>query len=241
MHSQNTRIDDFRAQKHFEGNYQYWKESDNKIKYVFRRTKKYIRKIETCCDIGIGNGFTLIYFNNRDVKTTGVDISPYIINHFQKKFDTLNVNIDLIEADITKSEFGKDQFSLVTCFDVLEHLPDEGLNAAIKNIADSLKPDGILIGTLPLFEQLEDAKVVCPDCGSKFHPNGHHQSFQNFEDIKNMLKPEFELIKFGEVPVLFTRIFLFYGIGNFLFKLARRIILNKKLSTAYFVAILKNT
>ncbi|MFX1503091.1 MAG: methyltransferase domain-containing protein, partial [Promethearchaeota archaeon] len=63
-----------------------------------------IRKIETFCDIGIGNGFTLSYFNDRDVKTTGVDISPYIINHFQKKFDSLNVNIDFLSLDTEGGE-----------------------------------------------------------------------------------------------------------------------------------------
>lgn len=241
MNMQNKSIDDFRAKKNFEGDHLYWKESDKKIAYVFRKTKYYIHSINTCCDIGIGNGFTLKFFYNKGVRTTGVDISPYLVNYFNEVFTAEKMNIELTEADITKSNFGEGIYDLVTCFDVLEHLPDEGLNVAIKNIASSLKPEGILIGTVPLGENLEDTRVICPDCGYKFHPNGHHQSFQSFDDIKKMLNSYFEVLKFGEVPVVFTRFFLFYGIGNYIFKLARRIILDKRLSTAYFVIKLKNT
>jgi len=232
-------IDDFRAMKHFEGNNLYWKESDKKIDFVFRKTKKFIQNITACCDIGIGNGYTVKFFYKKGVRTTGVDISPYLIEYFQKVVTSEKMAIELIETDITKSTFGEEKYDLVTCFDVFEHLTDEGLNSAIKNIATSLKSGGLLLGTVPLFEKLNDAKVICPDCGHKFHPNGHHQSFQNFDEIKNMLNSEFEVIKFGEVPVVFTKIFLFYGIGNYIFKLARRIILNKILSTAYFLAKVK--
>jgi len=238
MNIQDSLIDDFRAKKHF-GELKYWKESDKKITSVFRKTKSYIQNIKTFCDIGIGNGFTLKYFYNKGVKSTGVDISSYLINHFKNEFINEEIDIELIESNIIKSKFGEEIFDLVTCFDVLEHLPDKGLNEAIKNIASSLKSNGLLIGTVPLGENLEDAKVICPDCGLKFHPNGHFQSFQNFNDIKIMLNSHFEVIKFGEVPVIFTRIFLFYGIGNYIFKLARRIVLKKNLSTAFFVARLK--
>lgn len=237
---QKHSIDDFRAMKHFEGDNLYWKASDKKIDFVFRKTKKFIRNLTACCDIGIGNGYTLKFFYSKGVRTTGVDISPYLIDYFQKVVTNENMSIELIETDITEATFGERKYDLVTCFDVFEHLPDKGLRAAIKNIATSLTPEGLLIGTVPLFENLEDTKVICPDCGHKFHPNGHHQSFQNFNEIKEMLNSEFEVIKFGEVPVVFTRIFLFYGIGNYIFKLARRIILKKSLSTAFFLAKLKN-
>ena len=206
-----------------------------------QKTKKYLRKINSSCDIGIGNGYTLKFFHSRDVKATGVDISPYLIKFYKQKFSEENLDISLIEADITNSKIGDKTFDLVTCFDVLEHLPGEGLNSALKNIAESLKPNGLLIGTVPLRENLDHTRVICPECGTKFHPIGHHHSFQSFDDIKNILDSDFEILKFGEVPVIFTRILLFYGLGNFVFKLTRRIILHQTISTAYFVARLKTS
>jgi SAM-dependent methyltransferase len=240
MNSQNESLDDFLAKQNLEEEKPFWTINQKKIAHVLRKTKKYLTKINSSCDIGIGNGYTLKFFHGRGVKVTGVDISSYLINFYKQKFSDENLDINLIEADITKSKIGERSFHLVTCFDVLEHLPGDGLKSAVRNIAESLIPNGILIGTVPLRENLGLSHVICPDCGSIFHPIGHHHSFQSFEDITKMLASDFEILKFGEAPVIFTRILLFHGLGNVVFKLARRIILNQTLSTAYFVARLKN-
>ncbi len=240
MDLQNETLDDFLAKQTIGGKRLSWVRNQKKIAYVLRKTKKYFKGINSSCDIGIGNGYTLKFFHGRGVKATGVDISPYLINHLKREFTKENLDIDLLEADITQTKIGEKTFDLVTGFDVLEHLPSEGLNSAIKNIAKSLKPNGLIIGTVPLRENLDQKRIICPECGHKFHTVGHYQSFQNFNEIKNMLESEFEILKSGEVPVIFTRILLFYNLGNFIFKLARRIILNQTISTAYFVARLKN-
>jgi SAM-dependent methyltransferase len=241
VHTQNESLDDFLAKQTIEGKRQSWLANQKKIGYVLNKTKKYLKKINSSCDIGIGNGYSLKFYHRRGVKVTGVDISSYLIDHYKKEYSKENLNINLLKADITKSKIGDKTFNLVTCFDVLEHLPGEGLISALKNIAHSLKPKGLLIGTVPLRENLDQARVICPECGSKFHPIGHHHSFQTFDDISKMLMSDFEVLKFGEVPVVFTRILLFYCIGNFVFKLARRLILNQTVSTAYFVARLKTS
>jgi len=240
MNSQNESLDDFLAKQTLEGKRLSWIANQKKIAYVLRKTKKYLKNIHSSCDIGIGNGYTLKFFQSRGCKATGVDISSYLINYYKEEFSRKKMDINLLEADITQSKIGQNSFNLVTCFDVLEHLPGDGLNSALKNIIGSLKPNGILIGTVPLRENLDQIRVICPECGTKFHPIGHHHSFQSFDDIKNMLISDFEILKLGEVPVIFTRILLFYSIGNYIFKLARKIILNQTLSTAYFVARKKN-
>jgi 2-polyprenyl-3-methyl-5-hydroxy-6-metoxy-1,4-benzoquinol methylase len=240
MDLQNETLDDFLAKQTIEGKRVSWIANQKKIAYVLRKTKKYFRGIYFSCDIGIGNGYTLKFFHGRGVKTTGADISSFLINYYKQEFLKEKLGINLIEADITKTKPGENSFDLVTCFDVLEHLPGEGLNSAVKNIAGSLKPNGLFIGTVPLRENLDQTRVICPECGTKFHPIGHHHSFQSFDEIKDMLISEFEILKFGEVPVVFTRILIFHSIGNFVFKLARRLILNQTISTAFFVARVKN-
>jgi len=241
VHTQNESLDDFLAKQNLEENKSFWQINQKKITHVLRKTKKYFKKISTSCDIGIGNGYTVKYFYSRGVKTTGVDISPYLINRLKNDFSEKNLDIQLIEADITQSLPSDSVFDLISCFDVLEHLPGEGLNSALKNIAKSLNPNGLLIGTVPLRENLDLARVICPECRTKFHPIGHHHSFQSFAEINNLLYSDFEILKFGEVPVVFTRILLFHALGNWVFKLTRRIILNQTISTAYFVARVKNS
>jgi hypothetical protein len=40
-----------------------------------------------------------------------------------------------------------------------------------------VKPGGYFLGTVPYKEDLDENKVICPDCGKIFHRWGHQQSF----------------------------------------------------------------
>jgi SAM-dependent methyltransferase len=236
MNKHAESLDDFLAKQTFEGKRQSWTANQNKITYVLKKTKKYLKTISSSCDIGLGNGFTLNFFYNRGVKTAGVDISTYLIEYLKDDYSKKNWDIELIEADITTSNIGDNAYDLITCFDVLEHLPGEGLKTGVSNIANSLKEKGLIIGTVPLRENLALSEVICPECRTKFHTIGHHHSFQSYDDINAILMPHFEVVKFGEVPVVFTRLLIFHSFGNAVFKFARRLILNQRISTAYFVA-----
>jgi 2-polyprenyl-3-methyl-5-hydroxy-6-metoxy-1,4-benzoquinol methylase len=78
-------------------------------------------------------------------------------------------------------------FDTVVCSEVLEHLDDDLLRDGLREIARVLKPDGVLIGTVPADEILSELETVCPCCGAVFHRWGHAQSFSQSK-LANLLQ-----------------------------------------------------
>ncbi len=68
-------------------------------------------------------------------------------------------------------------FDVVIMSEVLEHLDDQGVAAALGEVRRVLKPRGTLWASTPYRENLGVNTVVCPGCGKVFHRFGHVQSF----------------------------------------------------------------
>jgi len=83
-------------------------------------------------------------------------------------------------------------FDAVVLSEVLEHLDDETIRLTLPEIARVLRPGGVLLGTVPADENLDEQRVVCPDCGRRFHRWGHEQSFSPAR-IESLLTEHFEL------------------------------------------------
>ncbi|WP_181952614.1 class I SAM-dependent methyltransferase [Vulcaniibacterium gelatinicum] len=66
---------------------------------------------------------------------------------------------------------------VVVVSEVLEHLDDDTLDRGLDEIRRVLKDDGLILGTVPYKEDLDQSMVVCPDCGKVFHKVGHVRSF----------------------------------------------------------------
>ena len=78
--------------------------------------------------------------------------------------------------------FENDFFDVVFCSEIIEHLSREQIQQGLNEVARILKPNGVLLGTVPFNENLFEGRVVCPDCGSVFHRIGHQQTF----DLKSL-------------------------------------------------------
>jgi SAM-dependent methyltransferase len=98
-------------------------------------------------------------------------------------------------------------FDAVVISEVLEHLDDTTLRATLVEARRVLRPTGILIGTVPADEALDEQRVVCPDCGRRFHRWGHEQTFTPSR-IGGLLKESF-----GSVDVR-RRWFVAWGLLN---------------------------
>jgi len=84
-------------------------------------------KPESILDLGCGRGPYLFYWGWLVKKARGIELSNWAVEH---AFTT-----DIKQGDITTMYIGAG-WDLITCIDVLEHLTDEQLEAALKNISE---------------------------------------------------------------------------------------------------------
>ena len=237
----NETAHDYRARLNIEGSGDVWRENRRKIDYVLWKTRKYLKRGLTACDIGIGDGYLLTRLNGAGLKVTGIDISGYSIGYLRDDFRNKGLDIGLIEGDISNVRLQENQFDIVTCFDVLEHIPGENLSRVLEQLKKSMVPGGLLIGTLPFQEDLSRNMLMCPECGHRFHRVGHFHSFQTAEEITTLFEPDFTILEMGEFrPGFFRSAGLASAVR--LLRLIKRLVrkgLHKKKKrkmTVYFVA-----
>jgi SAM-dependent methyltransferase len=233
---QNQEFDDYLAWLNFQGERGVWKSNRRKLNYVFKKVRGYFRPSLRSCDIGLGEGYTLEKMYEFGLKPTGIDIAQYSIGYLKKRFSEKEMDIRLIHGDISKVELEENQFDIVTCFDVLEHVPGDNLRQGLDGIRKSLVNGGLLIGTLPYKENLDESRVICPECGHRFHRYGHFHSFQDMNDIARMLQPGFEILESGEVPYSWFESPLLNLLGTKVFKFLKNMARSKYRTTIYFIA-----
>lgn len=102
-------------------------------------------KSKLVLDIGVGRGEMMVCMRDWGYNYQGVDISPSTVGFCQM----LGLNCAVV--DDTESWLSKNQgkFSLITCLDVLEHVPRAQTIGFLKAIRASLVEDGKAIIQVP--------------------------------------------------------------------------------------------
>jgi 2-polyprenyl-3-methyl-5-hydroxy-6-metoxy-1,4-benzoquinol methylase len=106
---------------------------------------KYFDQNETeicICDVGCGLGDFLSACDDAGLSTFGTDVSEYAIGEARKR-----TRARLMVSDVQAGVPFSQQFDIITCFDVVEHL--EGPEAALAAIEHQLKSKGVLLLTTP--------------------------------------------------------------------------------------------
>ena len=93
-------------------------------------------------DIGCATGIFLSGMQRHGWDCYGVEPSEYAANYAKMRF-----GLKVFHGYLEDMDYPDDYFDVVTLWDVLEHIPDPG--RALDIIHRVLKPDGILICTLP--------------------------------------------------------------------------------------------
>ena len=127
----------------FDGHYQ----ADFKLRQFDLNYKKHFNDSEPLrtLDIGIGRGEMLSCMKKWGHNYHGIDISPSTVN-FCKKLDLSCELVDDTEFWLNNHQ---KQIDIITCLDVLEHIPKEHLINFLKSIRNSLNKDGIAIFQVP--------------------------------------------------------------------------------------------
>ena len=113
---------------------------------ILKLIRRYAKGGDSLHDIGCANGLLLktIRNNVKNVTLSGSDISKETVELNKKNYP----DIEFYHLDIGAETSHRHQYEIITCAEVLEHVPD--VNIAIRNIASMLLPGGKAILTLPM-------------------------------------------------------------------------------------------
>ena len=96
-------------------------------------------------DVGCGNGVISRHLGQFGYEVLGIDISQKTIDVARSKNKLPNVRFEAVSAEALTAQ--GQQYDAVICSEVLEHLHQPGV--LLSTIYASLKPEGVLIVTVP--------------------------------------------------------------------------------------------
>lgn len=96
----------------------------------------------TLLDVGCSGGTLLHELSRRGVSVRGLDLSEEAVAHARRVYQ-----LECSVGDLTQSPWQDEKFSLITCFHVLEHVPDP--RAFLKAVQTALTERGRLVLQVP--------------------------------------------------------------------------------------------
>lgn len=129
------------------------------------------KRADSLLDVGCGNGLFVNELHRapsttRPRRLYAVDRSAAALKH---------VEVDNCRCDIASLPFRDNDFEIVTCLEVVEHLPLETYTAALSELC-RVASRWILI-SVPYKQNLEKSLCRCPCCATRFNPDYHLRSF----------------------------------------------------------------
>ena len=103
-------------------------------------------------DVGCGAGFVLQYLNDQSfhLHPFGVDVSEIAVAKARMRLgsDFPNVEKRIVQAEAKSLPFDSDYFSLVTSFDVLDHVKESDIIGSLREIGRVVRPGGMFLGSV---------------------------------------------------------------------------------------------
>lgn len=135
-------------------------------------------------DVGCGNG-TFVNalvntFPDKFDRITGLDASKEALKY---------VKSEKIHGTIIDLPFQNESFDMVTCLEVLEHLPREDFRKGILELQRVSRKH--IIVTVPNDQNLESSSVMCPECYCWFNAGFHMRNFtkDSLRNLFNIFRP----------------------------------------------------
>ncbi|MBK7221825.1 MAG: class I SAM-dependent methyltransferase [Saprospiraceae bacterium] len=128
------------------------------------------KTVGSVLDVGCGNGILVNYLSNNHShefqRICGCDRSETSLQF---------VKTEKVKASIDQLPFSDKEFDLVTCLEVIEHLPQEVYIKALKELQRIASK--YIIVSVPNDEDLLLNRVTCPKCITAFSPFYHMRNF----------------------------------------------------------------
>ncbi len=137
-----------------------------RVNLVFRLLPR--RSGRSVLDVGCGDGYLLDRLASRGFRNTfGVDLAQSRLDFASRCF----LNRKLVQSDVVDLPFADEAFDVVTCVEVLEHVPDPD-----RSLVELARVSArYVICTTPYCESVSEN--LCPHCGKGFPPAGHLHRF----------------------------------------------------------------
>ena len=151
---------------------------DNNINSTFvKNVEKYFNNTKiNMLDLGCAGGELVSRMAEQGHNTVGLEGSDHCINVREEAVKHHNItpkglknwaqyhNSRLFTCDVTKKyqlllNDSPMKFDLITCFDVMEHFHEHELDMFFQMIQNHLKPNGIFIASIALFDLIKDKGV----------------------------------------------------------------------------------
>lgn len=143
--------------------------------------------IKSFLDIGAGYGFLLENVRNRyAIEGIGVELSEQESNYGRDR-----LSVDIRNTVLNETNIPKNEFDLVACFEVVEHIPDP--ISFVQELIEYVKPGGYLLVMTDNFES-SVARHLGPGF-PKWIPHSHISHFAPMTLERLFADPRIELIK----------------------------------------------
>lgn len=168
--------------------------------------------VKSIMDVGCARGFLVGKLRNLNINAFGVDVSSYAISMVEVGLQEYCIQGSILDEDFIK---GLGRYDLVTCIEVLEHLPEASVEIAIHNL--TLLSDNIYFSSSPdNFNEETHLNVKPPDYWVElFKKNGYYLDFRkNISVIPHSLcfiKKEHLLLECLALPVYINHFKSLYG------------------------------
>lgn len=101
-------------------------------------------------EIGCGDGGNLLPFSEMGCNTVGVDIAQSRIRDAKAFFNEFHAEGEFIASDIFKLKELEQNFDIIICHDILEHITEKEL--FLSQLSKYLKPHGIIFMSFPAWQ-----------------------------------------------------------------------------------------
>jgi SAM-dependent methyltransferase len=141
--------------------------------------------VASLLDVGCGDGRITHRFAERVPRVVGVDASEAALAF---------VEVEARLGPVDRLDFPDRSFDLVSCLEVIEHLPDGVFEACLAELARVARRYVLI--SVPLLETLAVKRLPCAVCGHRFNQTGHLRRFSK-RDIVRLL-PDHRAVELRE-------------------------------------------
>jgi SAM-dependent methyltransferase len=145
-------------------------------------------------DLGCGSGYGVALLAGVARSVLGVDYDREVVAECKELYGGIR-NVQFAAMDAPRLALGTGRFGLVTCFEVLEHLPSGDASAAMAEMARVLERGGVLLASTP------NRLVEIPHYRAAGLKYNRHINYYSPRELRRDLSKHFrDLQLLGQVP-----------------------------------------